>query len=145
MQGAGSVSEPGAAVSAAGYPGDRWYPITVPATVLAGLVQNNLYPDLYYSNRLQTLDATPFAQHWWYRTEFMVPADYAGKSIWLHFDGINYRADVWLNGQKIAGADQVVGTFRQFELDITQAVRTDGPNALALEITPPSFATKISP
>ncbi len=41
---------------------------------------------------------SPFKPSWWYRTEFAVPAGLAGRTLWLHFDGINYRANVWVNG-----------------------------------------------
>jgi len=35
----------------------------------------------------------------------------AQKISWLDFLGINYRANVWLNGKKIADAKDVAGTF----------------------------------
>ncbi|HMC69046.1 MAG TPA: hypothetical protein VKJ07_07830, partial [Mycobacteriales bacterium] len=116
----------------------------MPATVLAGLVQNGIHADLYYSDTLQRIDAAPFTRAWWYRTEFTLPPDYDDQRVWLHLDGINYRADIWLNGRRIAGADDVVGTFRQFEFDITQWVHAGAANALAVEVTPPDLANDLT-
>ena len=56
------------------------------------------------------------------RAEFNVPANFAGKVVWLHFGGINYRADIWINGQQLADAEKVVGTWRVYEFNVTQAV-----------------------
>jgi exo-1,4-beta-D-glucosaminidase len=144
MQASGSVSDTGAAIATAGYAAAGWYPIRVPTTVLGGLLQNQVHTDLFYSNNLATLDATPFAQPWWYRTEFTLPATYAGHHVWFHLDGINYKATLWLNGQLVAGPDQLVGTFRQLELDITPWLSASGTNALALAITPPDFANDLT-
>jgi len=66
-----------------------------------------------------------------------VPAEYAGKHLTLHFDGINYRANVWLNGKQIADSNTLVGMFRRFEFDVTGKVRAGAKNALAVEVTGP--------
>ena len=50
----------------------------------------------------------------------------------LDFDGICYRANVWLNGQQIANSDEMAGTFRQFEYDVTKAIAKD--NELQVEV-----------
>jgi exo-1,4-beta-D-glucosaminidase len=49
---------------------------------------------------------SPFRHSWWYRTEFKLPDEYKGKTLWLGFDGINYRANVWMNGRQIASSEQ---------------------------------------
>ena len=76
---------------------------------------------------------------WWYRTEIDVPADYAGQAAWLDLDGINFRANVWLNGKQIASGDDVVGTFTAYEFDVTSALKPGEKNALAIEIFPPDL------
>jgi len=55
----------------------------------------------------------------------------------LNFKGINYRADIWLNGHMLANSTQVVGTFRLFDFDLTGKLY-DGINSLALRIQRPS-------
>jgi len=61
----------------------------------------------------------------------------AQKISWLDFLGINYRANVWLNGKKIADAKDVAGTFETFEFDVSKALRPGKANALAVEISAP--------
>ena len=64
---------------------------------------------------------SPFIVPWWYRKEFVLPASFKGKSIWLNFGGINYRANIWLNGKQIAKSDDVAGAWRTYEFNITDA------------------------
>jgi len=82
-------------------------------------------------------EGSPFRCSWWWRTEFAVKPPFSGEHFWLHFPGINYRANVWVNGKKIADAKDVAGTYRIFEFDVTAALNTNGQNAVALEIFAP--------
>ena len=66
-----------------------------------------------------------------------MPESYQNRDVWLHFDGINYRANVWLNGKKIADAADVAGAFRVFEFNVTAWIQAGKPNALAVEIFAP--------
>ncbi len=75
---------------------------------------------------------------WWYRTEFTPSADFAALSNWLALDGINYRANVWLNGVQIASSDKTVGTYASFEWKV--ALKPGVPNALAIQVTAPDLA-----
>src|SRR5207244_2938730 len=72
-----------------------------------------------FSNIAMQQDS-PFMVPWWYRKEFMVPESYRGKSIWLEFGGINYRANIWLNGKQIAKKEDAAGAWRTYEFDITK-------------------------
>ena len=147
------VQDSGETISTAKYHAAGWTPITVPNTVVSALVHNKTYPDPYYGKNLRDLPgmtyeigknfanepmdpSSPFAVPWWYRTQFELPAHWAGKSVALHFDGINYRGTVWLNGTKIAGPDEIAGAWRIYEFDVTKALKP-GVNALAVEISAP--------
>jgi exo-1,4-beta-D-glucosaminidase len=57
--------------------------------------------------------------------------------VWLHFDGINYRANIWLNGARIATSRDVAGVFRRYEFDVTEHMRPTEPNVLAVEVFAP--------
>ncbi|MGO9009707.1 MAG: glycosyl hydrolase 2 galactose-binding domain-containing protein [Bryobacteraceae bacterium] len=131
------------------------YRATVPSTVMAALVADQVFPDPTFGMNLRTIPGTtypigenfsniamppgsPFRSSWWYRTQFTAPADYDGKRIQLHFDGINFRANVWLNGHRISSADQMAGAWRVFEFDVTGVVVPGKPNALAVEVFPPT-------
>ncbi len=81
----------------------------------------------------------PFRPSWRFRTQFELPASYSGKYLRLRLDGINYQANVWLNGRKVADAAQGIGMFRRFEFPIDSYVRIGGDNCLAVEIIPPGL------
>src|SRR5205814_10349156 len=97
LQASPRVAANGEQLSLPGYVTTDWYPISVPSTVLAGLVKNGVYPDPFVLNNLAAIARRDFAEPYWYRNEFELPAEFAGPATWLRLDGINYRADVWLN------------------------------------------------
>jgi exo-1,4-beta-D-glucosaminidase len=149
LQSSEKAREGGQILSTAGFEPLDWYSTEVPSTVLAALVENGVYPDPYYSDNLTKIpgykegrwlampEDSPFRHPWWYRTEFEIPMEFAGKNLALCFDGINYRADIWLNGNKIAGRDEAIGMFRRFEFDATIHSKVGDKNALAVEIIAP--------
>ena len=137
-----------------GYPTRGWYNATLPSTVFHALVENRVYADPYTGANLRSVAGvtypigfnfsnapmppeSPFRRSWWYRTEFKLSPGWRGRTVWLGFDGINFRANVWLNGHQIAASDKLAGAWRLFTFDVTSAVNPDGSNALAIEIFPP--------
>jgi exo-1,4-beta-D-glucosaminidase len=130
------VEAEGAVISAPGLDLDGWYSASVPTTVMAALRANGEYPDVFVGKNLESIPRERFAGSWWYRTEFDLPDEKSIACSRLGFDGINYRADIWLNGQRIASREQVFGSFRTFEFDVTSAV-VPGRNVLAAEAFPP--------
>ncbi len=155
LQSSARVSAPdGSAIASTGFAADGWYRAGVPTTVLAALVDNGVYRDPYFGANLRAIPGadypvgknfanlpmpgdSPFRVSWWYRAQFALPANMRGQHVALHFDGINYRANIWLNGRRIAGADSVAGMFRLYEFDISQLARADSQNVLAVEVFPP--------
>ena len=87
---------------------------------------------------------SPFAVPWWYRTELSIPDNFKGKTVWLHFGGINYRADIWVNGQKIADSGKTVGTWREYDFDITKLARIGEQNAIAVKVQPPTHSNDLA-
>jgi len=140
------LTDDGKVISQPGYAAKDWYPTSVPTTVLAALVANKVYLDPYYGNNYMELpgvrrwdkpEDNPFESSWWYRTGFELPSDYAEKHIWLKFHSINYRANLWINGQKVADSTQIEGVYRLYSFDISQYTKAGQKNCLALEIFPP--------
>jgi exo-1,4-beta-D-glucosaminidase len=144
----------GAQVSTAGFDASKWHRTDLPNTVVGALVDDKTYPDPTYSTNLKSLPGmdyssktffalqdmpkdSPFRCSWWFRTEFTVPAEFEGKTQWLDFLGINYRANVWINGKKLADEKDVAGTFETFEFNVSKFLIAGKPNALALEIFAP--------
>ena len=65
------------------------------------------------------------------------PAGFSGQKLWLHFNGINYKANIWLNGRRLADANDVAGAYRIYELDATPFIEQDRMNVLAVEVFAP--------
>jgi exo-1,4-beta-D-glucosaminidase len=141
-------------LSTAGFDAGAWHHTDIPSTVVGALVNDKTYPDPTYGTNLRSLPGmdyssksffalqdmpknSPFLCSWWFRTEFTLPSGYDQKTKWLHFLGINYRANIWINGQKIADAKNVAGTFATFEFNVSNLLHSDKPNALAVEIFAP--------
>ncbi len=132
---ANKVQSEGEVVSAAGYDDAAWYPIRrMPATVLQILQEDGVYPDLYFGKNLrEKVPQDLYKQDWWYRTSFKAPA---GEFFTLEFPGINYRAEIWLNGKKIADNKQVVGMYVAHDFNVTPWIKQGSQNVLAVRITP---------
>jgi exo-1,4-beta-D-glucosaminidase len=131
-----SKSKGGETVSTLEFKPEGWYPASVPTTVLAALVKNDVYKDIFFGKNLETIPKDQFDGSWWYRKEFTVPDPASFDTARLVFEGINYSAHIWLNGNKIAAADHIKGAFRLFELEVTQGIQP-GKNVLAVEVFPP--------
>ncbi len=154
IQSSAGLHETGAALSKPGFDTRDWYAANLPSTVLSALVRDRVYPNPYFGMNLRKLPGSdypsdanfsnvmmppdsPFRPAWWYRTEFQMPAAYRGRTVWLNFDGINYRANLWLNGRQVASSQKFAGTWRLFQFEVTSDVRPGETNALAVEVFPP--------
>jgi exo-1,4-beta-D-glucosaminidase len=154
IQSSAKVASPGETLSTPAAETRGWIDTEVPATVVATHVKNGLYPDPFFGKNLRSLPGvtypegqnfsnlpmspeSPFAVPWWYRTEFVIPKT-APKTLTLHFDGLNYRANVWLNGKQIGKADDVAGAWRRFEFDISKVAVRGSKNVLAVQVFAPT-------
>jgi exo-1,4-beta-D-glucosaminidase len=154
LQSSCKVNEKGEQISSTAFKPAGWHRTQLPSTVLAALVADKTYPDPYFAMNLRSIpgatypiatnfahqpvpDDSPFKCSWWYRTEFSLPANFRNRNVWLHFAGINYRANVWLNGKQIADSAQMAGAYRQFEFNISQALKPGSANVLAVETFAP--------
>lgn len=130
------ITEDGQSLSSGDTENGTWINAKVPSTVLGALVEANVYKDPFYAKNLADIPSAPFEKPWWFRTEFSIADfDASHEQLRLFIDGINYRANFWLNGVQIASQDTLFGAFRQFEIDITKVAQTN--NILAVEIIPP--------
>jgi len=154
LQSSARVSEKGEAIASPSFQPKDWIKAKVPTTVVAAQVKSGALPDPFdgmnmrqypglsypiganFSNLPMPPDS-PYAVSWWYRKEFTLPRDFAGKTVWLNFRGINYRGNIWLNGRQIANSDQVAGAWRTYEFNVTSAVKP-GANVVAAQIWAPT-------
>jgi beta-galactosidase/beta-glucuronidase len=70
----------------------------------------------------------------WYRTTFTIPSNFKGKNVLLHFEGVDWESDVFLNGVKIGSHK---GGFDPFSFDITPNLKKGTPQTLELKVTDP--------
>jgi len=158
MQSSEKVSKHGETISTIDFDPEDWYKVEIPTTVINGLRQNNKIEDPYYGLNLKSLagykkevttqnfeshykpDDSPYRNPWWFRKEFKLDhsIDINNKQFRLLFEGINYSANIWLNGQRIAGTDYVIGAYRQYDFNMTHLIKQKSTNVLALEIFSPN-------
>ncbi len=154
LQSSTKVTAAGEAISVASFHPDDWMNADVPTTVVAAQVKNKVFPDPLFGMNLRHYPGvsypigfnfsnipmppdSPYAVSWWYRKEFTLSDLAAGKTLWLNFRGINYRADIFLNGKKIADSKDVAGAWRTYEFNVTSAVKS-GTNVVAVQVWPPT-------
>ena len=154
IQSSCEVKATGEQISSPGFDAQGWHKTDVPATVVGALVTDKTYPDPNYGTNLKSFpgmnysdknlfanqempDGSPFQCSWWYRTEFTPPAGNDKRMQWLNFLGINYRADIWINGHKVEDATDVAGSYRSYEFDVRKFLQPGKTNALAVEVFAP--------
>ncbi|TGY38739.1 glycoside hydrolase family 2 protein [Bacteroides caecimuris] len=138
---AGDATDPGEKISLSNYATANWMPAIVPGTVLNSLVYNQKYPEPYYgiNNKIESKLIPDISQTgrdfytYWFRTDFTVPQSFKGKTVWLQLDGINYRAEVWVNGNLLS---TINGMFIQDYIDVTDFVKVGEKNGLAIKVYP---------
>ena len=155
LQSSAKVEAKGEIVSTPAYLPQGWHNASVPTTVVAALVKDGTLPDPFFGMNLREFAGvtypiggnfsniamapdSPYAVSWWYRDQFAAPAAYAGKTAWLNFKGINYRANVWLNGKQIANSNDIAGAWRTYEFNVTEALKPGAENVLAVQVFAPT-------
>ncbi len=155
LQTSAKVEAKGEVISTPQFSPKGWHEVAVPSTVVAALVKDKTLPDPFPGMNLRSFPGvtypiggnfssiamasdSPYAVSWWYRKPFTVPASYKGKTIWLKFNGINYRANIWLNGKQIANSDDVAGAWRTYEFNITADAKPGAENVLAVQAFAPT-------
>jgi exo-1,4-beta-D-glucosaminidase len=126
-----------------------WMTTTVPSTVLAAQIAAGQFKDPFFGMNLRDIPGTdypigkiftnlpmsensPYHCSWWYREEFSAPVPSGGKT-WLRFEGVNYRANIWLNGKKLADAQHVAGAYRAYDFEVSKSLHS-GKNVVAVEV-----------
>lgn len=111
-----------------------WYNATVPGTVLTTLVDQGVYPDPYIGLNNMQIPDTLCRMDWWYRVKFNLPDDFKQKEFaQVLFNGINYKAQIWLNGVCIGS---MKGAFKRGIFDVGHLLKGKD-NVLAVQIFPP--------
>ena len=130
LQRSSQVAASGEQISRLNYDTRGWIQATVPATVQTSYVNIGALPNPNYADNLLQISDAYFNTDFWYRREFRFPALSKGRRVLLNFDGINWKADVFLNGKRI---DRIEGAFIRGCTDITNVLQP-GINVLAVRI-----------
>ena len=133
LQDAAKVQAAGPVVSTDKFQSESWYKATVPGTVLTTLVDNKVYPEPLYGENMRQIPESLNKTSYWYRTTIMIPAAFKGRRTWLHFGGINYSSEIWVNGQQ-AGTTR--GAFMRGDFDVTPFVRPGRKATIAVLVSP---------
>ncbi|MDB6084749.1 MAG: glycosyl hydrolase [Gammaproteobacteria bacterium] len=129
-----TVDATGEQLSQVTYRERDWYPAVVPGTVLTTLIARGVYPDPDYGLDNLAIPDSLSRQDYWYRSVFAAPAAWRERDLTLAFKGINYAAEVWLNGRRLGS---IRGAFIRGSFDVTGTLRAGEINAVAVRISPP--------
>lgn len=159
MQSSENLEEHGEVLSKSNYLPKNWLKVDIPTTVVAGLVANKTFEEPYHELNLKALPGykidiktqnfeshykpkdSPFRFSWWFRKEFKVEKvnTFENSQSWLKFNGINYSANIWLNGKRISGADYVIGAYRIYDFNVTRLINLENEmNVIAVEVFSPN-------
>ena len=131
---ASKVTVSGQVLSRADYSDAAWTPATVPGTVLTTLIDQGIYPDPDFGLNNMAIPESLAHGDYWYRTHFVLPPDRAGERLKLVFKGVNYAAEVWLNGRRLG---DIRGAFVRGVFDVSALVEPGTVNVLAVRVSPP--------
>ena len=125
------VEEDGGKISKSSFNDSNWIPATVPGTVLTSYYNLDAIPDPLFGDQQLQISEDYFTSNFWYRKTFQIPAEFAGKKLWLNFDGINWKAEIFVDGVK---AGRIEGAYIRGKFDITGFVKEGGEHTLAILI-----------
>ena len=125
------IAGSGEQISTVGFHDSDWIPATVPGTVLTSYYNIGALPDPNYGDNELMISDSFFYADFWYRNEFPAPVVPPGRRVWLSFDGINWKADVFLNGEKLG---RIEGGFMRGRFDATKLIHSGRVNALAVRV-----------
>ncbi|WP_159470074.1 glycosyl hydrolase 2 galactose-binding domain-containing protein [Dyadobacter sp. 3J3] len=133
------VKETGVAISNPDYSLNNWLPAVVPGTVLTTMLENKQIPDPFFgmnNEKIPDIFKTgPEYYTYWFVKDFNETAK-AGEQVWLHFRGVNYSFDLYLNGKKL-NIKRHSGMFLRQSYNITSSLLKNGSNRLAVVVFPP--------
>ncbi len=136
------VKADGATLSTPGFNDSHWLTATVPATTLVSYRNDGAVPEPNYGDNNVMISDSYFYDDFWYRDVFNTPASYNGRRVYLNFDGINWEAEIYLNGHSIG---RINGAFLRGKFDVTDLLTPGGKNVLAVRVIKnetPGFPTE---
>lgn len=131
IQRSSEVSDPGENISMSGFDAGNWVAATVPGTALVSYWNAGALPDPNYSDNQLMISESFFNSDFWYHNEFVIPSNFKGECMFLDFDGINWKAEVYMNGSKLG---RIEGAFTRARFDVSKHILAGEKNAIAVRI-----------
>jgi hypothetical protein len=129
-----SIDVPGERISRPDFDDSSWYQALVPGTVLTTLIARGVYPDPDYGLNNLAIPDSLSRQDYWYRSTFELAPNLRDKQLRLTFKGINYAAQVWVNGARVG---EIKGAFIRGVFDVTGLLQAGQRNVVAVKVSPP--------
>jgi hypothetical protein len=121
-------------ISAPGFSTDKWIDALVPGTVFYSYVKAGKEKDPDYADNIYKVDKSKYNKPYWYRAEFRSSEFKSGKTVWLNFNGIHKRGEIYINGYHIG---TVKGIVERGIYNITKHLNKKAPNVLLVLVVPP--------
>ena len=133
----------GTQITASNFQLTGWMEAVVPGTVLTTLLHNQLVPDPFFglnNTRIPDIWDTGKDQYtYWFYKNFDSPDLKSGEEVWLNFRGINYFAEIFLNGKRV-NTNTHQGMYLREKYLITPYLLSGQSNKLAVRVAPPDPA-----
>ncbi len=149
VQSTANATAPASQISRAGFSTASWLHVRpdaagAPGTEVGALVQTGRCPNVFVSTNMQScfgfmsqigpVTIPAFAVPWWFRTDFAYRPR-GSEHAQLQINGVVGKAEVWVNGRRVATQAEVQGAFTEYSFDVTRLL-VRGANALALRVYP---------
>ncbi|MFD0793076.1 sugar-binding domain-containing protein [Mucilaginibacter litoreus] len=121
-------------ISTFGFSPQRAVDAVVPGTVFYSYVKAGKEANPDYADNIYKVDKAKYNQPYWYRAEFSSKGLANGKRLWLNFNGVHKRAEVYFNGHHIG---TIQGIVQRGRYDVTDLLNSGKPNTVAVLIIPP--------
>ena len=130
----------GTEITSVNFEPEGWIEAVVPGTVLTTLLHNKQIPDPFFgmnNNLIPDVYETGRNYYtYWFYNEFELPELKEDQQVWLSFRGINYFADIFLNGKRI-NTNTHEGMYLREKYLITPYLNKGKANKLAVWVAPP--------
>ena len=140
---AADITVDGSVITGNEYKMESWIDAVVPGTILTTLLHNKQIPDPFFgmNNNLipDVYDTGRDYYTYWFYNEFQIPEIKEGQEVWLNFRGLNYFADIFLNGQRV-NINTHQGMYLREKYLITPFLINGKINRLAVWVAPPDPA-----
>ena len=137
------VGDDGNRLTSGEFSSQGWLKATGPGTGLTTLLDNGLFPAPEVSMNNELIPdiyrvGRDYYTYWFVRPFVLRSADMEGHRVWLNFRGINYKAEIFLNGKRV-NRETHEGMFLRQHYEVTPLLRKDSVNVLAVLVFPPDY------